>query len=76
MQLEAIVKGFMAAVPKSFESVPDECQGTAQVRAEVSRGSLSSVVAKSVAREGQVGSHAGLIYTTLQSLAMARCAKT
>lgn len=40
--------------------------------AEAPGGCLSSVVAKTAAHEGMVGSRAGLIYSTLQSIAEKR----
>ena len=71
-QCEAILKGFIAAVPKTFTSVSTEHQATSRVTVEASGDSLSSVVAKAAAHEGQIGSQAGLIYTVLQSIAESR----
>lgn len=71
-QCEAILKGFVAAVPKTFVSVSAEHQGTSRVTAEASGDSLSSVVAKAASHEGQIGSQAGLIYTVLQTIAESR----
>ena len=71
-QCEAILKGFIAAVPKTFESVSAERQGQTRVTVEASGGSLSSVVAKVATSEGQIGSQAGLIYKVLQSIAEKR----
>ena len=72
VQCETILKGFIATVPKTFERVTAEHQSSTRVTAEVSSGSLSSVVAKAAAHEGQIGSQAGLIYTVLQSIAESR----
>ena len=69
---ETILKGFIAAVPKTFASVSAECQSTSRVTVEASGDNLSSVVAQAAAHEGQIGSQAGLIYTALQSIAKNR----
>jgi hypothetical protein len=72
VQCEAILKGFIAAVPKTFARVSAERSAASRVTVEASGDSLSSVVAKAASHERQVGSQAGLIYTVLQSIAESR----
>ena len=72
LQRETILKGFISAIPKTLEKMAAQREGTSggtRVVAEVSEGSLSSVVAKVAVHKGKIGSHAGLIYSTLQSIA-------
>ena len=71
-QCEAILRGFIAAVPKTFAGVSAEHPAASRITVEASGDSLSSVVAKAAAHEGQIGSQAGLIYTVLQSMAESR----
>lgn len=73
-----MLKGFIAAIPKVLGKRETQREGyieMAKVVADAPGGSLSSVVAKAAAQGGQVGSQAGLIYSTLQSISEKRLVK-
>ena len=75
LQRETILRGFIAAIPKILDKRTAQHEGLSdgtRVVSETTVGSLSSVVAKAAAHEARVGSHAGLIYNTLQFIAKSR----
>lgn len=72
LQRETILKGFIIAVPNVLEKRTSLHKGVSDTSRVIAEGSLSSVVARATANEAQVGSHAGLIYNTLQSIAEKR----
>ena len=78
LQRETVLKGFIGAIPKVLGRRETQHEGYLEITkvvADAPGGSLSSVVAKAAAQGGQLGSQAGLIYSTLQSISEKRLVK-